>query len=172
MYEMRTTILLASALLLSFSSSYAADEGSNEWVASIGNTGLLIRKPISEHGAIFVGINLTFGDSSYDSGDWIKYRDIFVEAGYRRYLGDNNLKFFIDGSVAYAHPSESSSTNISSSSPVFTGFMLAYGVEKYLSNSFSVEGSAGIRIGHTENDTSKHTSISLPAARLAVNYHF
>lgn len=163
-------LLLLTLSLAFLCSSHAAQAGDKEWALNIGSGGLLAKKSLSDSGALVFGANYSSGDYRNNSGETLKYFDILLELGYRKYLGGTEIKHFVNGSVAYAHPS--SSGNISSSDPVFTGLLVGYGLEKHLSDSFSIEGSADVRISHTEADSYKDTHLSFFNTRLAINYYF
>lgn len=148
-----------------------ADESNSGWMASVTNDRFVLRKLVSERGAAFVGVRASFYDSSYDSGSWMKTTDVLLEAGYRRYLGSSEVKHSIDSSMFYVHP-KTSSNYIVSDDPVIVGVELMYGVEKSLSQRFSVEGAAGIRVDRMETSMSKHTGLVVPVTRVGISYHF
>ncbi len=151
----------------------AEESGVKVWAASVGSNGLLLRRNLSDDSALLFGIYYSGSDWSSEIAS-SKDSYLSVEAGYRKYLGADELRDFIDGSVMYAHPSSTQSGNISNlgGDPVYTGLMVTYGLEKNLSESFTIEGSVGVRVTHSEDSFSKQTNVSFPISRVAVNYYF
>lgn len=49
---------------------------------------------------------------------------------------------------------------------------LMYGIENYLTENVSIEGSTGIHIEFIDNDSSDATSLFVPVAKISINYRF
>jgi hypothetical protein len=168
--------LMLGLILLSVLNASASEAENKEWALSIGagaSSDLLIRKQLSEDGALIFGVAFSTGESSLSSSKF-KHSSIPVQVGYRNYFrGGNGVEQFMDGIVSYVHPSTTvDDPAVSSNDPVFVSLRLAYGVEKFLSDTFSIEASAGVYVGRLENSDAVDTSYSLPSVRLAVTSYF
>lgn len=150
----------------------ADESGERVWVAGVGSDGLMLRRNLSDDGALLLGVYYSGSDFSADVGTG-KSLYLRIEAGYRKYMDNDDLRSFLDTSVMYAHPSSSTTGNVySGEDPVYTGLIVAYGLEKHLSEAFSIEGSIGVRVTHIEDSSSKQTAVSAPISHVAVNYYF
>jgi hypothetical protein len=92
-----------------------------------------------------------------------------VTLGYRNYLSSNGVREFLDGAITYSHPSTSTGSREDS---VYTSMELAYGWEKSLSDSFTIEGVIGLGVSHSESSSLKSTSFSIPTTKIVLNYYF
>jgi hypothetical protein len=175
MRKLVITLVLGLALV-SVSNASANESEKNEWALSIASSDLLIRKQISEDGALIFGVAFSTGESSLSSSSSSKFKhsSIPVQVGYRNYFrGGNGVEQFMDGVVSYVHPSTTvDDPAVFSNDPVIVSLRLAYGVEKFLSDTFSIEASAGVSVVRLENSDYVDTSFSLPSVRLAVTSYF
>ena len=162
------TYLLPIILVPFITPSYAEEPVKNEWATSIGTFGLSVRKSISSDSALFLGANygLSKHDSGYGFSGSTNHR-LGIEVGYRSYLMKTDIHRFFDSSFNYTYFKDDNSVNANSRRIAFM-----YGLEKYISDEFSVEGSAGISIQSYQSSLYGSDHIDLLIAKLAVNYYY
>ncbi len=151
-------ILIATSTLPSF-----ADE--KNWSVGFSNTGIQFKNLKKNESGMFFGGSYFYTNSDGNVSD---LNSVFgVEAGYRAYTEIADTNKFIDSSIEYI-----SINNDTTSDRDIYNLNLRYGVEKYIGEDISVEGSAGVRITAEDYNGGNSTSVFFPAARVSINYRF
>ena len=163
-HTIRLFVLAISVFLIK--PSFSAETDNKKWATSIATNGVYLRKPISNDSAIFLGARYYFYNSDFGSSD-STHHSIGLTIGYRLYLKNTEIRKFFESSLSYSRFTNQDSSDYSNTSISF-----AYGLEKFISPDFSVEGSAGIGFQYSDQDTYNSRTITIPAVKLAINYYF
>ncbi len=155
-----TLIIVVS---VSFCGASQAENGSEySEVVSIGGNGVTIRDTESNW---FYGANysLSEDDSDYSGSDTSHYLSAVV--GHRVYLNNKKVRSFVDGVVNISHQFSDSDYNSYQVSTV-------YGIETFISDEVSIEGSVGVSLRHFDGEGYNSTSLSGPFGRFSMSYYF
>ena len=154
---------LIVAVGVSFCGVSQAEYG-NEYskVASIGGNGVTIRNTDSNW---FYGANyyLSEVESDYNGSD--TSHELSAIVGHRVYLNNKGIRSFVDGAVNVAH-------EISDRGHNYYRVSTVYGVESFISDEVSIEGSVGAALSHYDGEGYNSTSLSGPFGRFSMSYYF
>lgn len=162
--------ILINALVFSHVAVSEENSEDKEWTTSIGLTGLFLRKAINENNGIFAGIRYSLYkyDGPTNTTDSTDQR-LGVEIGHRYYFSKSDIYTFIDSSFSY-DLSTSSQDGIDNNH--YYGLNFKYGLEKFISDQFSIEGAAGVGLQYHDYKDSNSVAFYFPRIRVAVNYYF
>lgn len=131
-------------------------------VASIGGNGVTIRDTESNW---FYGANYALSKNESDYSDSETSHHLSAVVGHRIYLDNKKVRRFVDGVVNISHGFSDSDYNSYRVSAV-------YGIETFIFDEVSIEGSVGVSLDHFDSEGYNTTSFTGPFGRLAMSYYF
>jgi len=154
---------LIVAVGISFCEIAQAENGSEySKVVSIGGNGVTIRDMDSNW---FYGANYSLSEDDFDSNGSDTTHDLSVIIGHRVYLNNKGMRSFIDGAVNVSH-------KISDRDYTYYRVSTVYGIESFISDEVSIEGSVGVALSHYDGKGYNSTSLTGPFGRFSMSYYF
>jgi len=141
-------------------------ENSFEWAASISNSDFKIRKSLNEKNELLFGFSYIAQIYKDDYRDYTRH-NIGALIGFRRYFSKREYNYFAGTDLIGQQFIEDGDIG----SRIYSLRMM-YGIEKYFSDRFSVEGSVGISAVLRNQDNISLNDVVIPVTNIAINYYF
>ena len=161
-------IIFMSIIVFPYHDTTAGEHNKQyEWSTSIGTNGLLLRNSLNDKHKLFYGVGYSVNKANFPRNK-TTHQAMSLKIGHRYYITQASIKNFLDSSLSYTYFTGGENSD----DPRDYDLNFLYGLEKFISNEFSLEGSVGLGIQYSEYSSGSAIGLSTPIAKIAINYYF